>query len=189
MVRINKEPGAAPPFERCCFCRKPTVWWTTNTKGKVTGDSVACCDVCAPKHDRPDVPSKKEWMAKERLMTQRLTEVGPGDPGFVFTRNQDTPRDQVGVVLGAIEGDLFNVENGLLNARQVPRLLALVREAKDLCKSFMAVQWDCYCNRSAKSPCPKHVACEVCGPGHPAYYYLEEKRTGRNIPICGDCAK
>lgn len=54
--------------ERCCFCRKPTAYWTLLPDGaKVTGKSVACCQACAKRAYREDVPTKEVWMRRESI--------------------------------------------------------------------------------------------------------------------------
>lgn len=50
--------------ERCCFCRKPTDWWTA-IKSRKPGEQVACCPKCAPVYRVKDVPSKRHWCETE----------------------------------------------------------------------------------------------------------------------------
>jgi hypothetical protein len=50
------------PLERCCFCRLKTPWWFAEK-------DVPVCKPCAAEHEPEDVPSKAEWMAKERTLT------------------------------------------------------------------------------------------------------------------------
>jgi predicted amidophosphoribosyltransferase len=57
------EPGEVQ--ERCCMCRKPTRYWY---KPK----DVAVCPECA-KHTSPgQLPSKSDWIKKERALTPRF---------------------------------------------------------------------------------------------------------------------
>ena len=53
--------------ELCCFCDAPTLMWTGTG-----GDAVACCSYCSRIHEPAELPSKKEWMARNRL-TPRST--------------------------------------------------------------------------------------------------------------------
>jgi len=66
MIRVESEPaGAGPPYERCCFCRKPTNTWY---KPK----DVAVCPTCAGRANPVDVPSKAEWCRRERIATPTI---------------------------------------------------------------------------------------------------------------------
>jgi len=48
-----------PPYERCCFCRQGTPYWSVK-------QDVACCTGCAETHHEYEVPTKEEWWNKER---------------------------------------------------------------------------------------------------------------------------
>lgn len=65
-VLVSQDPtfGPGDPLERCCLCRQPTLYWCTE-------NDVACCTHCAPLHTLAQIPSKKEWLAKERALTRR----------------------------------------------------------------------------------------------------------------------
>ncbi len=52
------------PYERCCFCRTPTPFWTAMKRRK-PGAQVACCPDCAKTNFQKDVPTKKYWCDKE----------------------------------------------------------------------------------------------------------------------------
>lgn len=70
MIPTEREPlNEGPPVERCAFCRTVTPYWT-KLAGRTAGDQVACCTVCAGKHDPKDVPTKDEWFRKERSYTR-----------------------------------------------------------------------------------------------------------------------
>lgn len=47
------------PQEHCCFCGQPTPYW-------VKEKDVACCQGCAATHVFDEVPTKAEWIAKQR---------------------------------------------------------------------------------------------------------------------------
>lgn len=70
MIPIILPPSVEFPYERCCFCRTPTPWWT-DLKHRIPGGQVACCPDCAKTHKR--VPSKAKWCAKERALTPSFT--------------------------------------------------------------------------------------------------------------------
>ena len=59
-IPIEKQDDTEPPFEECCFCCKPTVFWTKlpDRKG---GEQVACCPLCAKPRTPSEVPSKPQW--------------------------------------------------------------------------------------------------------------------------------
>lgn len=58
MIDIHKEASGLEKelgcLESCCFCGKPTTWWTK--------DDVACCPFCALEKQEKDVPAKGEWI-------------------------------------------------------------------------------------------------------------------------------
>ena len=55
------------PTERCCFCRKLTRHW-------YLPKDVACCQDCAKKADRKDVPTKKVWCRREQIAFKGVLE-------------------------------------------------------------------------------------------------------------------
>lgn len=59
-VPIEKEVQPELPYESCCFCDKPTPFWTAMMR-RADGEQVACCPKCAPLHNQRDVPSKAKW--------------------------------------------------------------------------------------------------------------------------------
>lgn len=68
MVEIEEEPEdmnlRGPDrllCERCCFCRRPTRFWTL----PVTSASVACCPPCAKVAEPKDLPKKRDWFKRE----------------------------------------------------------------------------------------------------------------------------
>ena len=67
-IRLEREPKdqGGPPYERCCFCRKPTAFWTRIAARK-PGQQVACCPDCAWSHKVKDVPTKRAWCDAEKL--------------------------------------------------------------------------------------------------------------------------
>lgn len=54
--------------ERCCFCRRQTMFWATDSFGKVTGQSPACCEGCASVFEPHQMPTKAEWVKRERAI-------------------------------------------------------------------------------------------------------------------------
>jgi len=58
-IRITPGDGDYPR-ERCCFCFRPTDWWTLISK-RSEGEEVACCELCARKNRVKDVPIKEDW--------------------------------------------------------------------------------------------------------------------------------
>jgi len=69
MIAIEREPKDAggPPFERCCFCRAPSPFWTLLADRK-PGAQVACCQDCAASHEASEVPTKRAWCDKEKAI-------------------------------------------------------------------------------------------------------------------------
>jgi predicted amidophosphoribosyltransferase len=61
-IKIHKEPATVSRFEleNCCFCRRPTPFWTE-------GGQVACCERCAARGYPEDLPTKEEWIRRERI--------------------------------------------------------------------------------------------------------------------------
>ena len=53
-------------IERCCLCRTPTRYWHQPT-------DVAVCQACAETRSVEELPTKAEWLAKERALTKRFT--------------------------------------------------------------------------------------------------------------------
>lgn len=65
MITVIKEPVTNRlELEHCCFCRKKTDTWHA-------GNDVACCRECAEIHDESEVPTKKEWCDKEKMLMGR----------------------------------------------------------------------------------------------------------------------
>jgi len=68
---VEREPRDVAVWgqqERCCFCRAATTFWTLHPDPcKVTGKSVACCEACAERGHREDLPTKEQWMRRERI--------------------------------------------------------------------------------------------------------------------------
>jgi hypothetical protein len=63
-IRVAKEPHPELPYERCCFCRAPTPFWTDFGDPR---DAVACCEACARRAYVRDVPSKAQWCRRESI--------------------------------------------------------------------------------------------------------------------------
>lgn len=61
-IPVKKEDPLMPPYEPCCFCNRPTPNWTA-IKTRAEEEQVACCRLCASKHEPDDVPSKRDWCA------------------------------------------------------------------------------------------------------------------------------
>lgn len=72
MIPTQREPGEWRRWEseRCCFCRKPTPFWTA-LEDRTPGQQVACCETCSGLHEPSEVPSKAEWCDSERVKTPR----------------------------------------------------------------------------------------------------------------------
>lgn len=67
MIPISRDSDPDPTGrERCCFCRTPTFFWTV-LSGRKPGQQVACCDICASRGEPKDVPSKTDWLRRERI--------------------------------------------------------------------------------------------------------------------------
>ena len=74
-IPIEKEEFPEQPFERCCFCRRPTPWWT-NLSDREPGQQVACCPQCAKTRRQPEsVPEKREWVESERQFRVAMEDV------------------------------------------------------------------------------------------------------------------
>lgn len=71
MIPVKPEPDPEPPYERCCFCRCRTTFWT-ELKNRTPGQQVACCEDCAKTHSQRQVPSKKKWFERERAIEPRF---------------------------------------------------------------------------------------------------------------------
>lgn len=73
MIKIKKQDDPEPPFELCCFCRNPTMYWT-QLSDRTPGQQVACCPECSSLHLSKDVPTKREWCDKERRLRKLIEE-------------------------------------------------------------------------------------------------------------------
>jgi len=71
-IPVEKENPVEPPFEHCCFCCKPTAFWTKLPDRK-PGEQVACCESCAGVNTPDDVPTKKTWCDAESKKHPRST--------------------------------------------------------------------------------------------------------------------
>ena len=54
-------------LERCCMCRKPTSWWWG-----IGAQNVALCPECAKTTKDTELPTKDEWIAKERKLSPAI---------------------------------------------------------------------------------------------------------------------
>lgn len=54
--------------EHCCFCRKLTAHWFNSKRTK----DVACCTSCAKLANEEDVPTKTDWVRRERIANPRF---------------------------------------------------------------------------------------------------------------------
>lgn len=68
-IPLTRDPDG-PPYERCCFCRARTAYWT-DLPDRDPGKQVACCPKCAKKATPKDVPSKKTWWRREVIAEDR----------------------------------------------------------------------------------------------------------------------
>jgi len=67
MLQVTKEPRglARMGLERCCLCREHTPFW-------YTPKDVALCRPCAKTATADRLPTKEEWVAKERARRGEL---------------------------------------------------------------------------------------------------------------------
>jgi len=66
LIITHDGEAAGELAERCCMCRKPTRWWYG------TGDrNVAICEDCAKITPESKLPTKAQWLEKERALTPR----------------------------------------------------------------------------------------------------------------------
>lgn len=64
MIEVHQEPGSFSCLENCCFCRKPTSYWTGK---EASASSVACCFDCARFARPQDIPAKADWCRREGI--------------------------------------------------------------------------------------------------------------------------
>lgn len=71
-VPTEKEPGDLKGMdkEKCCMCRAKTDTWTKLSDRK-PGEQVALCEKCAESFSPANIPTKQEWMKKERAIGNR----------------------------------------------------------------------------------------------------------------------
>lgn len=73
-VTVVLEENAEPPYERCCFCRKPTPYWYfpggVENKKPLGNNEVACCLLCAKEATVKDMPSKRTWCRREDIIAK-----------------------------------------------------------------------------------------------------------------------
>lgn len=69
MIEVKHEVGVEDlaSIERCCFCREATRFW-------YLPNDVACCKSCAEKAEPEDVPTKQEWIRRERIASKGFME-------------------------------------------------------------------------------------------------------------------
>ena len=74
-IPIEREPEDLTPerlYERCCFCRVQTPFWTA-LASREGGAQVACCPDCSDTHEEKAVPSKTDWCKKEIKLSPSFT--------------------------------------------------------------------------------------------------------------------
>lgn len=59
-----------PPYEHCCICDQPTPYWYKKGTRNITMN-VALCPNCAKITKANQLPTKKEWCAKEQALHHR----------------------------------------------------------------------------------------------------------------------
>lgn len=66
MVTVTPEPPGLKPFgiERCCICDSKTKFW-------YEPNDVALCPTCAESAEAAALPSKPNWIAKQRQLHPR----------------------------------------------------------------------------------------------------------------------
>lgn len=73
-IPLKREPAGFSrgswEWERCCFCRTRTPYWT-NLIDRSGGEQVACCETCAAVKMATQVPTKREWFDKEARLERR----------------------------------------------------------------------------------------------------------------------
>lgn len=73
---VHDGTGPGEVQERCCICRAPTRWWYgTGTR------NVALCPDCAKTARATALPTKAEWIAKERAIRLRHPTTPTQAPG------------------------------------------------------------------------------------------------------------
>jgi hypothetical protein len=74
MIPVKIEPKDTLFYnspEKCCFCRETTHYWT-NIKSRTLGQQVACCPKCAKGGRVNEVPTKAEWIDRERSLKESV---------------------------------------------------------------------------------------------------------------------
>lgn len=68
MIKVELEPTEfrREGAELCCFCWKPTRYWSG-------GGWIACCRSCAKEHDEKDLPTRDEWWEKAAAKRRAAT--------------------------------------------------------------------------------------------------------------------
>jgi len=59
MVEVINESKTGEPIENCCFCRRETTFWYQK--------QIACCKDCASRANKEDMPTKAQWIRRERI--------------------------------------------------------------------------------------------------------------------------
>ena len=67
IIKQNPDCLTEHCYEPCCFCRKPTSWWTLRDGKEVGANDVACCKKCSYTRRLSELPSKKEWFASQQV--------------------------------------------------------------------------------------------------------------------------
>lgn len=75
-IEVKQEEHHTEPHKRCCFCRAPTSFWVVNM-------DVACCAECASRAHPTDVPTKREWINRERIADHSIRNAGWQSKGRV----------------------------------------------------------------------------------------------------------
>lgn len=85
----------APYFnvkERCVFCRERTDFWTKLNRPDLNGyaTEVACCQDCARNAQPEEVPTKMQWLARERIADHLPNKIDRAaeEPGLIQAWDQ-----------------------------------------------------------------------------------------------------
>jgi hypothetical protein len=113
-IPVHAEPGAKPPFEHCCFCGQPTLYWTS-LPDRTLGEQVACCFICAAEGDPSKVPTKKAWCEVERA---RHLYLSVREASVKVTSRIDKRPNRIGPI-DLVRGDIDNLALALQEAARL----------------------------------------------------------------------
>lgn len=111
--------------ERCAFCRTPTNYWHA-------GKDVACCQDCARTRKVSELPSKREWIAKEMALNPPLVRrIAVSDPKQYKVKPKQPPLEMTIDLIHKAERVLHIADRNTVEFNDLRQAIAQIKAKID----------------------------------------------------------